>query len=113
MAFFCEIVREEKVLIIRANGYLDGIGGKELVKAVEEGFANGYQNFILNFSEAPVVNSQGVAMLLEVMEIILEKRKGKLAYVGLSELTKTFFKMAGLLVGTVYPSESTAMKGFS
>jgi anti-anti-sigma factor len=99
------------VCIVRSQGYLDENGGAAIRKAVEEGFPRGVVNFVLNFAGSPVINSQGIAQLIEMTEIVIDEKKGKLGYVGLNELTHGVFKMVGLLkMGKAYSEESVAVK---
>jgi len=109
--FNCETAKEGDVFIVRANGYLDDKGGAAVRKAVEEAFLKGFQKIVLNFTGSPVISSPGIAQLLELAEIIVDERKGKLSYVGLNELTMGVFKMVGLLnSGKACPSEAEAIK---
>lgn len=113
MAFTCSTASENDVFIVRTNGYLDDYGGMAVNKAVEEAFLKGFQKFVLNFTDSPVINSPGIAQLLELTEIIVDERKGLLAYVGLNELTMGVFKMVGLLnSGDSFNSESEATSSF-
>ena len=111
--FICETAQQTDVFIIRSNGYLDDKGGAAVRKAVEEAFVKGFQKFVLNFTLSPVINSPGIAQLLELAEIIVDERKGQLAFVGLNELTMGVFKMVGLLSsGEAFPQEGDAVKSF-
>jgi len=66
---------------------------------------------MLNFMGSPVINSQGIAQLIELTEIIIDEKKGKVAFVGLNELTLSVFRMVGLLkMGTAYPDENSAIE---
>jgi anti-anti-sigma factor len=113
MAFACETGSEKDVFVVRTNGYLDEKGGETVRKAVEEAFLKGFQKFVLNFAGSPVINSPGIAQLLELTEIIVDERKGQLAYVGLNELTMGVFKMVGLLnSGDAHQGEAEAIASF-
>lgn len=82
-------------------------------KAVEEAFPQGFRNFVLNFEHSPVINSQGIAQLIEITEIVVDEKKGRIAYVGLNDLTRNVFKMVGLLkIGAAFPNEETAIASF-
>lgn len=98
------------VYIIRSCGYLDETGGATVFAAVQEALPEGYQKFILNLHESPVINSQGIAQIIELSEIIVDEKNGEIAFVGLSGLTSGVFKMVGLLqMGTAYPTEEAAL----
>ncbi|MGM0599370.1 MAG: STAS domain-containing protein [Candidatus Rifleibacteriota bacterium] len=106
--------KKDDIYIIRSNGYVDDIGGEVLFDAVQKALPEGYQKFILNLSKSPVINSQGIAQIIEISEIIVDEKSGDLAFVGLSELTMGVFKMVGLLqMGNPYPDEEEAIKDFS
>lgn len=101
---------KDGVYIIRSCGYLDESGGAAVFAAVQEAIPDGYQKFILNLQESPVINSQGIAQIIELSEIIVDEKNGELAFVGLSELTSGVFKMVGLLqMGTAYSTEEAAL----
>ncbi len=112
-AFSCQTTLNGNVCIIRSSGYLDESGGGAVRKAVEDAFPKGVQNFILNFTGSPVINSQGIAQIIELTEIVVDEKNGKLAFVGLNELTLGVFKMVGLLkIGKAFPDEAAALKSF-
>lgn len=99
------------IYIIRSNGYLDEHGGAAVFAAVQQALPEGYQRFILNLHESPVINSQGIAQIIELCEIIVDEKNGEIAFVGLSELTSGVFKMVGLLqMGDAYPDEAHALE---
>lgn len=104
----------DEIFVIRSNGYLDEKGGAILFEAVQKALPEGYQKFILNLSESPVINSQGIAQIIEISEIIVDEKSGELAFVGLSELTSGVFKMVGLLqMGDAYTSEQGAVENLN
>ncbi|OQA09664.1 MAG: hypothetical protein BWY66_00464 [bacterium ADurb.Bin374] len=101
------------VFVVRSTGYLDENAGMSMRKAVEEAFPKGFRNFVLNFEGSPVINSQGIAQLIEITEIVVDEKKGKLAYTGLNDLTMNVFKMVGLFrMGTPFPTEDAAVGSF-
>jgi len=111
--FTCDTAKEGDIYVIRANGYLDDKGGAAVRKAVEDAFVKGFQKFVLNFAGSPVISSPGIAQLLELAEIIVDERKGQMAFTGLNELTMGVFKMVGLLgSGQAFPTEAEALKSF-
>jgi anti-anti-sigma factor len=99
------------IYIIRSSGYLDENGGAAVFAAVQQALPEGYQKFILNLQESPVINSQGIAQIIELSEIIVDEKNGEIAFVGLSELTNGVFKMVGLLqMGESFPDEAAALQ---
>ncbi len=101
----------DDIFILRSNGYLDEFGGAKVFKAVEESLPEGCNKLILNLKESPVINSQGIAQIIELSEIIVDDKCGELAFVGLSDLTHGVFKMVGLLqMGNPFESEKEAIE---
>lgn len=108
--FTCQADSQGTVCIVRSSGYLDEQGGQMIRETVEKWFPKGFRHFVLNFKGSPVINSQGIAQIIELTEIVVEERKGGLAYVGLNELTMGVFRMVGLLkIGQAYPDEASAI----
>lgn len=107
------VINEEKnndVCILRPCGYVDEKGGAALCEAAENALNEGFQKILINFSESPVINSQGIAQIIELAEIIVDEKGGVLAYCGLSELSISVFKMVGLLqMGDSYTDEKEAL----
>lgn len=101
----------DKIFVIRSKGYLDEKGGEILFEAFQKAIPQGHQKFILNLSDSPVINSQGIAKIIEISEIIVDENNGELAFVGLSELSEDVFKMVGLLqLGDTYNTEQEAIE---
>jgi len=108
--FSIATARAGKVFIVRTIGYLDVHGGADLAQAVEKGFAEGFQDFVIDFSRSPVVNSQGTTRILEIVDVILDKRKGRIAFSGLSDLAKRLLQMVGLFLRVSHhPDEAAAV----
>lgn len=97
--------------VIRATGYLDGEGGETLRLAVEAAFAQGSQRFLLNFISSPVINSQGISIIFQVVEMIVDQHRGRVAFVGLSKTAFMVFRNVGLLgFGNAFDTEAEALK---
>lgn len=98
------------VCVLRPVGYVDEKGGAALVAATEEVLNKGFAKILINFEGSPVINSQGIAQIIEMAEVVVDERDGDLAYCGLSELSASVFKMVGLLqMGTNYADEKEAL----
>ncbi|PKL50293.1 MAG: hypothetical protein CVV42_03295 [Candidatus Riflebacteria bacterium HGW-Riflebacteria-2] len=99
------------IFIVRSSGYLDESGGAAVFEAVQNTLPDDCHKVILNLKDSPVINSQGIAQLIELSEIIVDDKGGELAFVGLSDLTYGVFKMVGLLqMGNPFESESEAIE---
>ncbi len=102
------------ICVLRPNGYVDEKGGAVLVEAAQQALNDGNQKFVINFSGSPVINSQGIAQIIELAEIIVDEKGGDLGFCGLSELSAGVFKMVGLLqMGDQYDSENEALENLS
>lgn len=111
--FVTTLLEQDGVFVLRCQGYLDDKGGDELQQAVIASFSKGHQRFILNFAGSPVINSQGISHLIEIAEIVVEDRQGKLAFVGLSDLSLNVFKTVGLLrMGEQFSDEEEAISAY-
>lgn len=99
-----------RVCVLRPVGYVDEKGGAALFEVAEKALEEGSKKILLNFTESPVINSQGIAQLIELAEIIVDEKGGDLAFCGLSELSTSVFKMVGLLqMGDAYENEKDAL----
>ena len=103
-----------KICVLRPVGYVDEKGGAALVASAEEALSDGYLKILIDFSGSPVINSQGIAQIIELAEIIVDEKGGDLAYFGLSELSASVFKMVGLFqMGDSYDNEKEALDGLA
>lgn len=99
------------IFIVRSSGYLDENGGAAVFEAVHKNLPANCHKVILNLKDSPVINSQGIAQIIELSEIIVDDKGGELAFVGLSDLTYGVFKMVGLLqLGNPFDSEAAAIE---
>ncbi len=97
-------------LILRPHGYLDAGGGEAIKQACVDALAKGIRKVVLNLSGSPVINSTGVAQILEMTEILVDDHAGALGLTGLSELTQSVLKMVGLLTPEIhFASEEDAI----
>ncbi len=108
--FTIATAKNKGVFIIRPCGYVDENGGAAIFATVQKALPEGHQKFILNLAASPVINSQGIAQIIELAEIIVDEKNGELAFTGLSELAGGVFKMVGLLqMAEAYPTEQAAV----
>lgn len=89
-----KIVEDVPVFILK--GYLEKDAGKRLNQLADDLFAKGGTALILEFSACSLVNSPGVAALLELSLKVVDDFKGKLLFVGLDSLKSRVFHMANL-----------------
>lgn len=82
-------------LVIRTFGYVNNVGGEEIVKCFDESFQKGISKIVINLGESHVVNSIGISYLLEIIEKLMEK-KGKLVFTNLQPAIEKTFSIMGL-----------------
>jgi anti-anti-sigma factor len=112
--FTVETQNVNETLIVRPVGYVDDVGGAALCEAIQENLAKDAKNVVINFSKTPVINSQGIAQIIEIAEIVIDEVGGELAFVGMSELSKGVFKMVGLLeMAGLFETEEEAVQELS
>ena len=105
---------DRDVCILRPCGYVDERGGAALFEVAEQALSEGLTKILINFAESPVINSQGIAQIIELAEIIIDEKNGELAFCGLSELAASVFKMVGLLqMGNSYKNEKEALNNLA
>ncbi len=97
MSSFTVTVRmEDTIPVIIPQGYYSGDSGEQVHELIDRLFREGHTSFLFDFSVCDIVNSPGVVSLMDLVAKIAEDYKGKSVLVGLDELKKTTFKMAGL-----------------
>lgn len=110
--FTCTTRQEGDCYIIRPSGYLDQVAGKAVRAFFEPPLGQGVRKFILNLEGSPVINSQGITQLLELVETLQYDFKATLALVGLSNLHLDVFHVIGILkLVQVFPDEGAALQG--
>ncbi|NLM16321.1 MAG: STAS domain-containing protein [Candidatus Riflebacteria bacterium] len=103
---------EGDVCVIVPSGYLDDHGGEVLLDFIESQINLGYKFFVIDFTGTPVINSQGIAHLLETTEIVADEIAGAIGFTGLTQLSYNVFQMIGLLqMGTYYQTPDEAIAG--
>ncbi len=110
--FRCLTSEENGCFIVRPAGYLDEVGGKALRGFFDPPARKGIKKFVLNLQGTPVINSQGITQILEIVETLLYDHKAALAIVGLSDLYVDVFQVVGILkLVKTFPDEVSAVKG--
>ncbi|RCK81404.1 MAG: hypothetical protein OZSIB_2273 [Candidatus Ozemobacter sibiricus] len=109
-----EIRDQPRVVIVRTVGYIDDHAGEKIKKVVQALMEKGEKNFLFSFGGSPVINSTGIACLLEVCEEIGFSLQGKVAFCCLSKAIAEVFRMMGITsVYQIYDQEESALPGFS
>jgi len=112
--FKCDRVQQDRVQVIRTQGYLDDAGGKGMKDVCTKAIDDGNTLFVFNLAGTPVINSTGLSMMLDLIVKIIDYNDGKVGITGLSKLTRTALQMTGVLtLAKEYPSEDEAIKAVS
>jgi anti-anti-sigma regulatory factor len=93
--------------VVQIQGYFEESLGEKLNALHHELLLQGNTCFILDFSRCSVVNSLGLAVLIDVKDRILGDYKGRLIFVALKPTMKKAFEFAELIPGAI-PVENLA-----
>lgn len=109
-----EIHDNPRVVVVRTTGYIEDQGGEKVKKIVAALVEKGEKNFLFNFAGSPVINSTGIACLLEICEEIGFSLQGKVAFCCLSKAIGEVFKMMGITtVYQIFDQEENAFPAFA
>ena len=70
--FEVSIQREPTHAILRTEGYINNTGGEKIAQECYKMLDDGIRTFILNLAKSPIVNSVGIAVLIELIERVKE-----------------------------------------
>jgi len=85
-----------KGVILYPKGYLDKIFGEEILGKAGQLAKEGCKTIVLSFRDCPIVNSTGMAKLIELIELAGD-REIELWFADLSNLHHQTFEAAGML----------------
>ncbi len=85
------------VVVFVVAGYFEGNAGKQLKAFVDERVRSGKLRFVLDLSECKVINSLGVAAVLEVSVKVTDDHRGRLVLTGLDVTKTSVFSLAGII----------------
>ncbi|MBF0546055.1 MAG: hypothetical protein HQM08_16545 [Candidatus Riflebacteria bacterium] len=83
--------------VICFEGYCAAEGGKSLLKKVHEVLQSKRNRIIIDFVKCTIINSPGMASLLDTTMLIVEDFKGKCVLIGMDNSKKQFLQMTGVL----------------
>lgn len=105
--------RTRDVPLFLVKGYFNREAGLELQKEIQALLSESRVNMIIDFGDCAVVNSPGVALLLDAVLQVHEDFKGIVVLSRLDALKKRVFSMAGILeMVREAPDLDTALKSF-
>lgn len=86
---------KDNCLVISTTGYINNIGGQNIVDEFYKHNGNGINNVILNLAQSNVVNSIGISFLIEIIEK-LNQTNGNLIFTNLDPSIEKTFTIMGL-----------------
>ena len=72
--FDVQIREEHGYAVIQTEGYLNGPRGENLAEAAKDLMQKGYTKFVINLAETKLINSIGISILIEIIELLEEAR---------------------------------------
>ena len=97
MSATINLAETDGIPIFTVSGYFDEDLGKELNVKADPLLVQGKTRLIIDLSKSPVVNSLGVAQLLDLTVRVVEDFAGKLYLVGVAPVVVKVLKLAGVL----------------
>ena len=107
--FSVEAQQEGLVGVLRTDGYINNSGADRIVHVCSELQDQGVASFLLNLEKSRLINSIGIAILIEMIENVVE-REGKVGFCSVTPTIEKTFKIMGLLKrSTVYGTEEEGL----
>jgi len=107
--FNVEVRTGDAYAVIQTDGYLNGSTGENLAEAAKSLIGKGYDQLIINLEKTRLINSIGISILIEIIEL-LEERGGKLSFCHLTPVIERTFKMMGIAQhASIFPTEEAAI----
>ncbi len=101
--FTVECESSQPYPIIRIKGYCNAEAGQEIIKTVEGTLRTGKVRLVMDFSTCDLINSPGIAAIMEVTFRIKDDFRGDIVISGLDPMKESLLRMAG-----VFPVAQTA-----
>lgn len=92
-----KVYEKNGVIIFSMPVYLSTESGEELKNLAQNQFQNGKKNFVFDFKDCNIVNSQGVTALLDVAMKTIDDYSGKILFANLDDSKIDFFSLVGLI----------------
>ena len=99
---------EDGYAVIQTDGYLNGPTAEKLAETAKDLMNQGYSTFVINLERTRLVNSIGISILIEIIEL-LEEQGGAVHFCHLTPVIERTFKMMGLAQhAEIHPDEASA-----
>lgn len=95
--FTINVTERQEIVVMAIGGYFTMETGDELQERAREAFRRGRLRFVFDFTNCELINSPGVAGMMDLCLRILDDFRGKAVICGLDELKNSVFKMVGIL----------------
>ena len=107
--FDIQIREEEEHAVIETEGYLNDALGEQLAERAHQLIQNGYTQLVINLEKTSLINSIGISILIEIIEVLTE-REGTLNFCGLSATQERTFRMMAIAkYAGIFPDEEAAV----
>ncbi|HNV68047.1 MAG TPA: STAS domain-containing protein [Candidatus Ozemobacteraceae bacterium] len=97
MATSIHAVEQSGFPVYSIHGYFDEAIGRELNALADQQLIKGKVCLIVDLTDCPVMNSMGVAQLLELTVRVVEDFAGHLLLVGVNSVVLKVIKLAGVV----------------
>ena len=99
---------EDGYAVIQTDGYLNGPTAEKLAETAKDLMNQGYSTLVINLERTRLVNSIGISILIEIIEL-LQEQGGIVHFCHLTPVIERTFKMMGLAqYAEIYPDETSA-----
>ena len=87
----------DDVVVLEVTGYYDIHCGSSVLTAAGTKIEGGSTKFILDLTPCRIVNSSGIASIMDLSVKVIDDARGRLVLIGIDALKERVFKMAGIL----------------
>ena len=111
--FQVTIRRGPSYAVVYTDGYINNIGGEKIAEECYKLLDQGVKRLILNLAKSPIVNSVGIAVLIELIERVREDGE-KIVFCNCTPVIAKTFKIMGLTqYAEIHSDEKTALSAIS
>ncbi|MEA2063901.1 MAG: STAS domain-containing protein [Gemmatimonadota bacterium] len=93
--FEVTVRRESLYAVISSDGYINNTGGEKIAEECYKLLDQGVKRLILDLAKSPIVNSVGIAVLIELIERVREDGE-KIIFCNCTPVIAKTFKIMGL-----------------
>ncbi len=111
--FEVTVRREPSYAVIYTDGYINNTGGEKIAEECYKLLDDGVKRLILNLAKSPIVNSVGIAVLIELIERVREDGE-KIVFCNCTPVIAKTFKIMGLTqYAEIHSDEKSALSSIS